>query len=346
MLTPLQGYFAIGLGAEPATPLDMARAYTAFADGGRRIDGSIFGDQPRAVESITSGSHTETNAPVPRQVLSETQAETISQLLQGVVRGGTGTAAALPGREVAGKTGTTENYGDAWFVGYTPQLVAAVWVGYPDKLVPMTNLFHGHPVAGGTFPALIWKAFMTRALAHLKAAPENFPTPTSLSAGPVRVVNRSGLLERDNGVCKNAYTLEFYGGVGPARAATCKPNEVEIPDVVGDTIGAARTRLDGQPLTAAVIYKPARTGDRIGYVVGQFPRRGTASAYDKITLVLPKSLHGVIPRVVGLRLPVRSRSSPGSGSRCGRSGPWAAASSGSRFLPTPHRRPAGRSCSR
>ena len=52
-LTPLQGYFAIGLGAEPATPLDMARAYTSFADGGYRIDGSIFGNEPRAVESVT-----------------------------------------------------------------------------------------------------------------------------------------------------------------------------------------------------------------------------------------------------------------------------------------------------
>ena len=65
-----------------------------------------------------------------------TQADVINQLLQGVVQSGTGTAAALPGREVAGKTGTTENYGDAWFVGYTPQFVVAVWVGYPNKLVP------------------------------------------------------------------------------------------------------------------------------------------------------------------------------------------------------------------
>ena len=57
---------------------------------------------------------------------------------------GTGTRAQLPdGRPVAGKTGTTENYGDAWFVGYTPQLVAAVWVGYPNKLVPMLTQFHG-----------------------------------------------------------------------------------------------------------------------------------------------------------------------------------------------------------
>jgi beta-lactam-binding protein with PASTA domain len=72
--------------------------------------------------------------------------------------------------------------------------------------------------------------------------------------------------------------------------------------VVGRSLAAARARLEGQPLTAAVIYKPAKTGDRVGYVVGQMPRRGTASAYDKITLIAEKSLHGVVPRVVGLPL--------------------------------------------
>jgi membrane peptidoglycan carboxypeptidase len=285
----------------------MARAYASFADGGKRIDGSIFGNAPRAVKEIKTGSKVDVNRPVYRPILSSTQADVVNQLLQGVVQSGTGTAAALPGRAVAGKTGTTENYGDAWFVGYTPQFVAAVWVGYPDKLVPMLTEFHGHAVAGGTFPALIWKAFMQKALALKQVPPASFEAPASMYAAPVKVVNRGGLLERDNGVCKNAYTLEFYGGQGPARTATCKPNEVEIPDVVGQTIQAARARLDGQPLTATVIYKPARTGERIGYVVGQFPRRGTASAYDKITLVLAKSLHGVIPRVVGLKLPHAER---------------------------------------
>ncbi|HEX3807911.1 MAG TPA: PBP1A family penicillin-binding protein [Gaiellaceae bacterium] len=302
ILTPLQGYFAIGLGAEPATPLDMARAYTAFADGGKRIDGSIFGNQARVVESISAGKTAETNAPVPRQVLTPTQSEIIDQMLQGVVQGGTGTAAALPGREVAGKTGTTENYGDAWFVGFTPQLVAAVWVGYPDKLVPMTYQFHGQPVAGGTYPALVWKAFMTKALAYLKAEPENFPAPPYLSAAPVTVVNRNGLLERDNGVCKNTYSLEFFGGDGPSRVATCKPNEVEIPDMIGKSLATAKSKLESWPLTPAVVYKPAKTGDRVGYVVGQTPKRGTASAYDKITLISEKSLHGVVPRVIGLSL--------------------------------------------
>ena len=302
--TPLQGYFAIGLGAEPATPLEMARAYTAFADGGFRIDGSMFGNAPRAVLCLedAKGNCAEDNEVVQRQMLTSDQAATVDQLLQGVVQYGTGKAAQLPGREVAGKTGTTENYGDAWFVGFTPQLVAAVWVGYPDKLIPMTTEFHGHPVAGGTYPALIWKAFMSKALEYLKKPPENFPSPEGRYAAPVTVVNRGGVLERDDGVCKNTYQLAFYGGVGPARVATCKPNEVEIPDVVGMPLASAKERLGGQPLTPAVIYKPAKTGDRVGYVVGQMPREGTASAYDKITIILAKSLHGVVPKVTGLSL--------------------------------------------
>ena len=308
--TPLQGFFAIGLGAEPATPLEMARAYQSIADGGDRIDGSIFGNEPRTMTDVKVNGSTQLNKVVAHPALgsaeeSHARAAIIDSLLQGVVQYGTGKAAALPGRQVAGKTGTTENYGDAWFVGYTPQLVAAVWVGYPDKLIPMLTEFHGRPVAGGTFPALIWKAFMSKALEldrYTKAAPESFPSPPSLYAGPVTVVNRGGALERDDGVCHNTYQMEFFGGRGPARVATCKPNEVEIPDVVGQSLAAAKTRLAGQPLTPSIVYKPAKTGDRVGYVVGQFPRKGTASAYDKITLILTKSRHGVIPRVIGLRL--------------------------------------------
>jgi hypothetical protein len=158
-------------------------------------------------------------------------------------------------------------------------------------------------VAGGTFPALIWKAFMTKAIALKHLTPQTFPYPPSQYAGPVTVVNRGGLLLRDNGVCKNSYQVAFYGGTGPSRVATCKPNEVEIPDVVGYTLANAKTRLDGQPLTPTVIYRPAKPGERLGVVVGQFPRRGTASAYDKITIVLVKALHGAIPKVVGFQLP-------------------------------------------
>ena len=73
-------------------------------------------------------------------------------------------SAAISGVDVAGKTGTTSNYGDAWFVGWTPQITTAVWVGYPNKLIPMTTLYNGQPVEGGTFPADIWHNFMVQAL--------------------------------------------------------------------------------------------------------------------------------------------------------------------------------------
>ncbi len=128
----------------------------------------------------------------------------------------------------------------------------------------MTTEFHGKPVAGGTFPALIWKALMQKALAKLP--PETFTPPDYGYAAPVSVVNRGGELERDDGVCRNTAQLEFFGGEvldnggNPARVATCKANEVEIPDTVGMSLASARSRLQGQPLTPQVVYKPARTG--------------------------------------------------------------------------------------
>ena len=82
------------------------------------------------------------------------------RLLQNVVKHGTATRAQIPGVMVAGKTGTTENYGDAWFVAWTKEYTVAVWVGYPDEFKPMKTEFQGEPVAGGTYPAGIWKTFM------------------------------------------------------------------------------------------------------------------------------------------------------------------------------------------
>jgi penicillin-binding protein 1A len=299
--TPLQGYFSIGLGGEWTTPLDLARAYASFADGGRRIDGALLGNEPRAVECLTDthGNCKKLNAPVYREVLTPEQDEVLNQLLQGVVTSGTGKAAALPGWQVAGKTGTTSNYGDAWFCGYVPQLVACVWVGYPTSERSMYTEFHGHPVAGGTYPALIWKAFMSKALPYLDDQPESFPSPPYLSASPAMVVNRNGQLERDNGLCHSAYDVNFYGGQAPARLANCKKNEVEVPNLIGKTLAYARQRLAGQPLTPAYIYKAAKTGQRLDLVVGQFPKTGTLSAYDKVHLIVRKSQHGAVPRVIG-----------------------------------------------
>src|ERR1044072_291021 len=115
-------------------------------------------------------------APCTKTCPAANTAALVTSLLQGVVRAGTGKRAQLSdGRPVAGKTGTTENYGDAWVVGYTPQLVAAVWVGYPTTLKPMLTEYNGDAVAGGTFPALIWKTFMERTLRYLHEPPQDFP---------------------------------------------------------------------------------------------------------------------------------------------------------------------------
>jgi membrane peptidoglycan carboxypeptidase len=219
-----------------------------------------------------------------------------------VVTSGTGRAAALPDRPVAGKTGTTENYGDAWFVGYTPQLVAAVWVGYPKGLRPMLSEYHGRPVAGGTYPAQIWKTFMQSALAAIAARPAGFPSPPYLGAVAKRVTYRDGRIELDNGRCREVSFLMYFVGRGPARTANCKLHEVDVPDVTGWTVRAARTRLSAQPLSTQIIYKPAAAGQRVDVVLRQYPRGGTLSSFDKVTLVLAKPLHGTVPRLVGLDL--------------------------------------------
>jgi penicillin-binding protein 1A len=295
--SPLQCYFSIALGGEAVNPLEMARAYAAFADGGKRIDGSIIGNRPRVIVSVNG----KRNAPKPRQVLSEQNAELINQILQQVVQSGTGQRAQLADRRpVAGKTGTTENYGDAWFVGYTPQLVVAVWVGYPNRLVPMLTQFHGDAVAGGTLPALISKGFMEKALPYLKDGPQSFPAPSVPGALTRRLVLRDGTFQLDNGLCRNTIQVAYFDGRSPAKTANCKPNEVEVPNVVGDTYEAARARLAAQPLTPVVVYKPASAGQALGLVVKQFPLKGRLSSFDKVTIVFAKPLHGVIPSVVGL----------------------------------------------
>src|SRR5207249_9459099 len=113
--SPLKNYFAIGLGAEAVNPLEMARAFSAFANGGKRIDGAAFGNHPRAIAVVRNqnGKIVDDNAPVRRPVLNTDTAALATSLLESVVTGGTGKRAQLSdGRPVAGKTGTTENYGD------------------------------------------------------------------------------------------------------------------------------------------------------------------------------------------------------------------------------------------
>ena len=295
----LNPYFAIGLGADPVSPLEMARAFAAFADRGKRIDGSLLKNRPRVVLSVNGAD----NKVKPRQVLSQTNAEIVTDILQKVVQYGTGKRAALADRPVAGKTGTTENYGDAWFVGYTPQMVVAVWVGYPNTLRPMLTEFHGDPVAGGTYPALIWKSFMESALRYKNEAPLSFPAPNTPGSETRRLVLRDGTYQLDNGLCRNTISVQYFSGRAPAKKANCRPNEVEVPNVVGSSYDVAKAQLDAQPLTPVVVYKPASAGQALHVVVKQIPARGRLSSFNRVTIVFAKPLHGVVPKVVGMKLP-------------------------------------------
>jgi penicillin-binding protein 1A len=157
------------------SPLDMAHAYETLAMNGVKVYNNTLGDfgqGPIGIHSITCTTNicghknqTITNHPTYRRVLPATVAETEKSMLEGVVsQGGTAPQAAIPGTIVWGKTGTTSNYVDAWFVGSTAQMTTAVWVGYPNSAVPMLTNYNGAPVEGGTFPAIIWNDFMTQAL--------------------------------------------------------------------------------------------------------------------------------------------------------------------------------------
>ncbi len=150
------------------TPIDMAHAYETIAHGGERVSGTLAeANAPVGIEAVQegggAGSRTELDHIRLRRVLPEGIASTETGMLETVLEYGTARSAAL-GQFAAGKTGTTSNYGDAWFVGWDHRYTVAVWVGFPNSLVPMLTEFDGGPVLGGTFPALIWHDFMVSAM--------------------------------------------------------------------------------------------------------------------------------------------------------------------------------------
>jgi penicillin-binding protein 1A len=168
--TPVSSNYAMTLGGlnPGVTPLDMAHAYETLIAGGRRIYGTLGAgnDGPVGIkevlgpnDKVIKANRTRAKRVLPARIANETV-----NIMTTVVSQGTGRRAALgPGQFAAGKTGTTENSGDAWFVGFNERWTVAVWVGYADKLKPMLTEFAGQPVEGGTYPALIWHDFMVAA---------------------------------------------------------------------------------------------------------------------------------------------------------------------------------------
>ena len=166
----------LSIGTYEVSPLRMASAYAAFANDGTYVE-------PRPVLRILDarGEVVREFGIEHRAVMAPETARLVTSTLRGVIDQGTGRAAAI-GRPAAGKTGTTDDYSNAWFVGYTPELSTAVWVGRPEGNVPMRNVRGVSGVTGGSFPARIWRDVMVGALDGVP--PADFPPPP---ARPPRV---------------------------------------------------------------------------------------------------------------------------------------------------------------
>ncbi|HET7486807.1 MAG TPA: PBP1A family penicillin-binding protein [Acidimicrobiales bacterium] len=171
----LHAYPSISLGAQEVTPLEMAAAYSTIANDG------VY-HPPSFIEKVTdrNGKVLFEGPAKGRRVVSAQVARLAQQVMMTVVEKGTGTAARLPGREVAGKTGTSQEWQNAWFVGYTPQLTTAIWMGSPVGNVPMKGV-GGRNVTGGSYPARIFGAYMAEALQGKPAI--DFTAPEKAKAG-------------------------------------------------------------------------------------------------------------------------------------------------------------------
>src|SRR5205807_3702915 len=227
--SPVSSNYAMILGAMKigVTPLDMAHAYETFATGGNRVFSRTHGTSKEGPTGIA-----QINCPVCRQkilkdhptdkrVMPAAIAKEVHDMLTGVVQSGTGTQAAISGVDVVGKTGTTTNYADAWFVGWTPQLTTAVWVGFPDRLVPMATLYNGGPAEGGSFPAIIWHDYMSEAPtipASEQPAPKGPNTSTTANPGAATGGSGSGAAGNSGGGGGAAGNSGAGGGGGGAAA--------------------------------------------------------------------------------------------------------------------------------
>jgi membrane peptidoglycan carboxypeptidase len=160
---------SIVLGAYEVSPLDMAAAYATIANGGRRVEPTaitrVVSDEGRDEEKVL---YQAPDHPEGEQVIPEDVAHKATEIMVGDVTQGIAKDAALEGRPVAGKTGTSENFFDAWFVGYTPQLVTSTWMGYAEGgatleyVLDYARELHGLP--GGITPAMIWQTYMQQVL--------------------------------------------------------------------------------------------------------------------------------------------------------------------------------------
>jgi len=278
------------------TPLDMASAYGTLANSGVHA-------VARSITKVTDagGNVLTENKPETNSILDSDVAAKINGVLQKVVSSGTGTGASI-GRPQAGKTGTTEDHADAWFVGYTPDLVTAVWVGYPQGRVSMGGM------CGGDLPASIWRSFMSQALKDTPktAFAESEEMSTSSDSDrqseyvTVTLCDESGLLATSN--CPHTHTQRFQRVNEPQAYCNIHttPEGRTVPNVVGMDSASARSKLSEAGFQSSGVDQPSSQPE--GTVISQTPAAGTTLASGStVTIVISSGMvKSTVPNVVGL----------------------------------------------
>ncbi|HWH35127.1 MAG TPA: transglycosylase domain-containing protein [Acidimicrobiales bacterium] len=216
--TELAPDLSLPLGSREVLPIDMAGAYATFANDGVH-------HRPYLVEEVLDADGDPLFSTDRRgtRAVSESTARQVTGVLEGVVRGGTATRARFSdGRPAAGKTGTTSEYSDAWFVGYVPQLSTAVWMGSPEGNVEMTNV-GGIRVTGGSYPARIWQAFMGPAMEGQEIL-DFPPAPPSGSTELLRLPGERPPPARRSGSGASSPARPTAGGREIPSASTGEPS--------------------------------------------------------------------------------------------------------------------------
>jgi len=242
---------SIALGTAEVSVLDMASAYLTLQAKGMHVE-------PRVIRKITQNdSVLLDDRPAPTRVLDRAAAEKVNYALQQVVDAGSGTGAALPQAQVWGKTGTTDLYGDAWFVGYTRQLTTAVWMGYPEGQSRQLLNVHGvAKVNGGSLPAQIFKRFMSKASPPDATPPDKIPDLSGKSLSPVPSVASSN--SNSNSGSSSGSSGSGSSSTGSRSSATTTvPKDEEEDDVPVITVPrSSATTLPPAPVTVPTTAAP------------------------------------------------------------------------------------------
>jgi penicillin-binding protein 1A len=241
-------------------------------------------------------------SPNPEQVVEPSIAAEAVDILKGVVSGGTGTAANI-GRPQFGKTGTAQNSSDAWFVGAIPQMVTAVWVGYPSGQVSMCCTRIG-TVYGGTWPASIWRTFMSVATDRMKV--RDFPVAVESDQVTLRVDVGRGCLANPFTPPQDIEVQVYERGTEPSLDVCSEPTsyqELVVPSVHGLSKAQAIAALRAAGFNVAVEYRDSKRDPDT--VLEQDPRPGSMLVQTgTVTITVspapaPRGL--LVPSVIGER---------------------------------------------